>query len=168
VKGYPFSYHRVITLGTGEDSPALIAPVVDEWHDMHVPLLTFEQLRDHWQALADNDRGNGEWSGGPRQEGTVLVLEEPGVKPLMWLPEPSDQPHPDLDELVYRVDGLGWTDGKVTAPLMGEMWALGYHSQRECGCWPHRLRTTAMGMTCLAEDQGYCNFECPHEEQESA
>lgn len=37
-----------------------------------------------------------------------------------------------------------------------------------CGCFPHVTYMTGFGFHCETEDQGYCNFECPHEEDESA
>lgn len=35
-----------------------------------------------------------------------------------------------------------------------------------CGCRPHITRMTGFGFHCETEDQGYCNFECPHEDEE--
>ena len=35
-----------------------------------------------------------------------------------------------------------------------------------CGCFPHVTRMTEWGFHCATENQGYCNFECPHEEDE--
>lgn len=35
-----------------------------------------------------------------------------------------------------------------------------------CGCIPHKTRPNDLwgGIYCDTEKQGYCNFECPHEE----
>ena len=38
----------------------------------------------------------------------------------------------------------------------------------ECGCRPHVTEMTAWGFHCVTEDQGYCNFECPHDDEEAA
>jgi hypothetical protein len=35
-----------------------------------------------------------------------------------------------------------------------------------CGCTPHTTQMRPMGFHCVTEQQGYCNFECPHEEDE--
>lgn len=36
-----------------------------------------------------------------------------------------------------------------------------------CGCVPHVTRMRGIwGFYCQTEDQGYCNFECPHENEE--
>lgn len=36
-----------------------------------------------------------------------------------------------------------------------------------CGCYPHVTKTHPVwGFQCVTEDQAYCNFECPHEEDE--
>jgi hypothetical protein len=36
-----------------------------------------------------------------------------------------------------------------------------------CGCVPHHTYMRGMwGFYCETEDQGYCNFECPHEDEE--
>lgn len=36
-----------------------------------------------------------------------------------------------------------------------------------CGCVPHSTRMGGMwGFYCDTERQGYCNFECPHEDEE--
>lgn len=33
----------------------------------------------------------------------------------------------------------------------------------DCGCIPHYTHMRGMwGFYCETEDQGYCNFECPH------
>lgn len=37
--------------------------------------------------------------------------------------------------------------------------------QMPCGCVPHKTRMTQWGFRCDTEDQPYCNFECPHEEE---
>ncbi len=35
----------------------------------------------------------------------------------------------------------------------------------ECGCIPHKLGRTLWGsFYCETEQQGYCNFECPHDD----
>lgn len=37
----------------------------------------------------------------------------------------------------------------------------------DCGCIPHNTYMRGMwGFYCETEDQGYCNFECPHDEEE--
>lgn len=35
-----------------------------------------------------------------------------------------------------------------------------------CGCVPHKTRPNDLwgGIYCDTEQQGYCNFECPHED----
>lgn len=35
-----------------------------------------------------------------------------------------------------------------------------------CGCIPHEIRPNDLwgGIYCDTEKQGYCNFECPHDE----
>lgn len=40
--------------------------------------------------------------------------------------------------------------------------------EADCGCFPHVTYMTGFGFHCETEDQGYCNFECPHIEEESA
>lgn len=36
-----------------------------------------------------------------------------------------------------------------------------------CGCMPHVTYMRGIwGFYCETEDQGYCNFECPHEEED--
>jgi len=37
----------------------------------------------------------------------------------------------------------------------------------DCGCIPHVTRIRGMwGFYCETEDQGYCNFECPHQDED--
>lgn len=36
--------------------------------------------------------------------------------------------------------------------------------QLSCGCIPHTTQMTPFGFRCVTEDQGYCNFECPHDD----
>ncbi|MFC3504484.1 hypothetical protein ACFOOK_26430 [Micromonospora krabiensis] len=36
-----------------------------------------------------------------------------------------------------------------------------------CGCVPHSTRMRGVwGFYCDTEQQGYCNFECPHEDED--
>lgn len=36
----------------------------------------------------------------------------------------------------------------------------------DCGCIPHLTYMTEWGFHCETENQGYCNFECPHEDED--
>lgn len=37
----------------------------------------------------------------------------------------------------------------------------------DCGCIPHHTYMRGMwGFFCETEDQPYCNFECPHDEED--
>jgi hypothetical protein len=35
-----------------------------------------------------------------------------------------------------------------------------------CGCIAHHTKPGGMGVFCITEDNGYCNFECPHDEED--
>lgn len=35
-----------------------------------------------------------------------------------------------------------------------------------CGCIPHNTYGTGFGFHCETEDQGYCNFECYHDDED--
>jgi hypothetical protein len=35
----------------------------------------------------------------------------------------------------------------------------------DCGCIAHHTRPGGMGVFCITERNGYCNFECPHDEE---
>ena len=37
---------------------------------------------------------------------------------------------------------------------------------RDCGCVAHHTRPGGMGVFCITEQNAYCNFECPHEDEE--
>lgn len=35
----------------------------------------------------------------------------------------------------------------------------------DCGCIAHHTKPGGMGVYCITEQNGYCNFECPHDEE---
>lgn len=35
----------------------------------------------------------------------------------------------------------------------------------DCGCIAHHTKPGGMGVYCITEDNAYCNFECPHDEE---
>jgi hypothetical protein len=48
--------------------------------------------------------------------------------------------------------------GKVDCPdCMPYVW--------DCGCFAHHTKPGGMGVFCITEQNGYCNFECPHDEE---
>lgn len=62
---------------------------------------------------------------------------------------------------VATVDTEEWAENLVQALQDGRTKVL------DCGCVPHVTRMRGMwGFYCETEDQGYCNFECPHEDEE--
>lgn len=59
------------------------------------------------------------------------------------------------------------TEADVACPE-GQVVVGPYRPALPCGCYPH-VRTFVSkfwGSRCEVEQQGYCNFECPHEEDE--
>lgn len=36
----------------------------------------------------------------------------------------------------------------------------------DCGCVAHHTRPGGAGVFCITEQNGYCNFECPHEDED--
>lgn len=150
---------RVISLSDqGEDRPSIIADVPDEGEvDQYlVPYMTYEDLLWHWCQLEANDP-NGEYQPHPAlsDDGLVLTIHAVSGEPMEYLAEPDGR---------FRLDGLPWVEGDWSPTITKQMHEFGYLPPLECGCVPHRTRMTGMGFTCIAEDQGYCNFECPHEE----
>lgn len=64
--------------------------------------------------------------------------------------------------LVYTDDGnVAWTH---ESPHEGLLILTG--DALPCGCIPHNTYMTGFGFHCETEDQGYCNFECPHDEED--
>lgn len=152
--------YRVISLSDqGEERPSIVAEIADErWNGFYVPIMSFEDFIGHWKALADNDP-NGDWTPYPHlsDDGVMrmLTIESEGADASVYLAEPDGR---------FRLDGLVWVDGDWSEEITTEMHHLGYEPPLECGCVPHRLIVTdRTPVFCLAEQQGYCNFECPHE-----
>lgn len=70
-------------------------------------------------------------------------------------------------EMLYAI-----TTPPLTEPAALAVMAAAVEASREgalpCGCIPHQTRMTDWGFRCDTEGQGYCNFECPHEESSAA
>lgn len=66
------------------------------------------------------------------------------------------------DEQTWR-KALEGTWGSGRTALIAHM----TERYRDCGCIPHQTTTRGIwGFYCITEDQGYCNFECPHEDDD--
>lgn len=140
--------------GTVNDAPSGI----------YAPDLTDDQLDGdpRWEFFTKG------YSGQDRYDGPIMhnsesigarlardILDTPGYYVSIiarWTPKPEDGDDPDEDIVE------GWAIVRMDAPNHPDM--------LPCGCIPHKTRMTGFGFTCDTEQQGYCNFECPHQEDD--
>lgn len=113
----------------------------------------FDTAAEAWEYLADErtrQADEAEDAGIDVERDVAPLMEEAltGNEGTVYLPTPGREGDEHDLGIAYSVTYLHIRD------------------ELPCGCRPHYTRMTQWGFRCDTEDQGYCNFECPHEEED--